>query len=108
VTEAAIISTLIALHKERSQLGAGLTIVSISHHPQTAREADTIIVMEKGKIAETGTYMGLMEQDGQFVALVNGEKPKDQGTDQPLLQTPPSPPSVDSVKLERLRAGSSQ
>ena len=67
VSEAAIIGTIIKLRDEQ-----GITIVSVSHHPATATEADTIFVVDKGVIVEQGTYKELVRlPDGHFRGLVD-------------------------------------
>lgn len=45
------------------------TRVIVAHRLSTIRHADCIIVMDKGEIAETGTYDQLMAQDGLFKVL---------------------------------------
>jgi ATP-binding cassette subfamily B (MDR/TAP) protein 1 len=65
VTEKNIIETLEKLHRER-----GMTILSVSHHPETARNADQIIVLDHGIIKESGTYQKLMAEKGHFCSLV--------------------------------------
>ncbi|KAL7547213.1 hypothetical protein ACHAWF_010531 [Thalassiosira exigua] len=56
ISEAAIIQTIIRLRDTE-----GLTIVSVTHHPVTTQEADKIIVLHKGKVAEEGTYEELKQ-----------------------------------------------
>jgi NHLM bacteriocin system ABC transporter ATP-binding protein len=46
------------------------TKIVIAHRLSTVMKANRIIVMEKGKIAETGTYEELMKKDGYFTDLV--------------------------------------
>jgi ATP-binding cassette subfamily C protein len=47
-----------------------LTIVVIAHRLSTVRNADTIVVLEQGKIVEKGDYQSLMAiEDGRFRAL---------------------------------------
>ncbi len=36
---------------------------------------DRIIVLDKGKVAETGTYKELLESDGIFADLVRRQRP---------------------------------
>jgi len=57
VSEAAIIATLVRLRDTE-----GLTIVSVSHHPSTAVQADQIVVLDDGVIAENGTYEELTQR----------------------------------------------
>ncbi|KAL7555251.1 hypothetical protein ACHAWF_018909 [Thalassiosira exigua] len=66
-SEAAIIETLVRLRDTE-----GLTIVSVTHHPSTAVEADQIVVLAEGTVAETGTYSDLVARpDGIFRGLVD-------------------------------------
>ena len=52
----------------------GLTIISVTHHPVTTVEADEIIVLDKGVIAERGTYADLVEKEnGIFHKMVHTE-----------------------------------
>lgn len=58
MSENAIIQTMVTLRDQQ-----GMTLVSVSHHPSTAVEANQIVVMEKGVIAEEGTYNELMSRE---------------------------------------------
>ncbi len=45
--------------------------MSVSHHPSTAVNADKIVVLEKGVIAEEGTYDELVSRkNGIFKRIV--------------------------------------
>lgn len=51
-----------------------LTVVLIAHRLSTVRHADHIVVLESGRIAESGTYDELARKDGgAFQLLVNEE-----------------------------------
>jgi len=64
--ENAIIDTLCQLRQKQ-----GITIVSVSHHPSTALNADQVVVLDHGSIAEKGTYDELMRiRGGIFKGLV--------------------------------------
>jgi len=54
-TEKSVIETLEKLRRD-----FGYTILSVSHHPNTALHADMILLLEKGVLAEVGTYSELM------------------------------------------------
>ena len=69
VSEAAIVETILRLRDTE-----GLTIISVTHHPVTTVEADEIIVLDKGVIAERGTYADLVEKEnGIFHKMVHTE-----------------------------------
>ena len=46
------------------------TSITIAHRLHTIEEADTILVLEKGKVLETGSHGALMAQGGAYAALV--------------------------------------
>jgi ATP-binding cassette subfamily B protein len=47
------------------------TSILIAHRLSTVRSADRIIVMEKGRIIETGNHDGLLSQGGHYAELYN-------------------------------------
>lgn len=51
-------------------LTAGRTTFAIAHRLSTLRNADRLVVIEKGRIAELGTHAELMEKQGIFYNLV--------------------------------------
>ncbi|MFA9556564.1 thiol reductant ABC exporter subunit CydC [Evansella sp. AB-rgal1] len=67
VTEKKIYSHLFDLGKED-------TVVLISHRLTGLEQMDQIIVMEHGRVVETGTYDELMERKGYFYQLKEIEK----------------------------------
>lgn len=42
----------------------------IAHRLSTIRKCDRILVMDKGKIAESGTFQELVDKGGLFAQLV--------------------------------------
>ncbi len=52
-----------------ANLMQGKTSIVIAHRLSTIRKADKIVLMEKGKIVETGTHLELMALDGTYKKL---------------------------------------
>jgi ATP-binding cassette subfamily B protein len=50
------------------------TIVMIAHRLKTVRHADRIFVIDKGRIAESGTHDELMKEDGIYRRFVEGRR----------------------------------
>lgn len=51
----------------------GMTVLSIAHRLTTLKNADRIIVMDGGRIVQSGTYGELIEQDGIFSDMYHGK-----------------------------------
>lgn len=51
----------------------GMTVLSIAHRLTTLKNADRIIVMDGGRIVQSGTYGKLIEQDGIFSDMYHGK-----------------------------------
>ena len=48
----------------------GRTVLVIAHRLSTIRKADRIVLLEKGKIVESGTHKELVESGGSYAKLV--------------------------------------
>jgi ATP-binding cassette subfamily B protein len=51
----------------------GKTVVVVAHRLSTVKNADNIIVLEKGKIIERGTHSGLIKTKGEYFKLVKNQ-----------------------------------
>jgi ATP-binding cassette subfamily B (MDR/TAP) protein 1 len=50
-----------------------LTIIIITHSKEMMRAADWVCMLDRGSVAEVGTYEELVKQDGKFASLVKGK-----------------------------------
>ena len=50
-------------------LAAGRTTITIAHRLSTVRDADRIVVIDHGRVAESGTHTSLLAAEGRYAAL---------------------------------------
>ncbi len=63
-TEQAILTTLRRVSKHR-------TSIAIAHRLSTIADADTIFVLNEGKLAESGSHTALLRRDGLYAEMWN-------------------------------------
>ena len=51
----------------------GRTVITIAHRLSTIRDADEILVLDDGVIAERGTHDELVAQNGRYFSLVRSQ-----------------------------------
>ena len=59
-----------AVQAALARLRAGRTTIVVAHRLSTVRDADLVVAMADGKVAEQGTHAALMAHDGLFARLV--------------------------------------
>lgn len=64
--ERAIVENLTGFYK-------GKTVIIVAHRLSTVRDADQIVVLEKGRIVEIGNHFSLIERKGAYYNLVRNQ-----------------------------------
>jgi ATP-binding cassette, subfamily B, bacterial MsbA len=67
------------VQKALANLMQSKTSIVIAHRLSTIRRADKIVVMEKGRIIETGTHTELIERDGRYRRLYELQFAEEEG-----------------------------
>jgi ATP-binding cassette, subfamily B, multidrug efflux pump len=65
--------TEVMIQKAMARLMEGRTSFVIAHRLSTIRDADTILVMNHGRIIEQGTHTGLLAENGFYADLYNSQ-----------------------------------
>lgn len=93
-----------ARHTERALASVlrGRTVIAIAHRLQTAHDADSVAVMEAGRVIELGTHEDLVTAEGSYAALWHswhGERPPATGAKADLsgTRTRTGPPATEAL-----------
>ena len=57
------------IHDNMSRICAGRTVFMVAHRLSTLRMANRILVLDKGRVVETGSHRDLMNVDGRYASL---------------------------------------
>ncbi len=66
-----------AVQAELERLAEGRTTITIAHRLSTVRDADQIVVVDRGRIVERGRHEELLERGGLYAALVDRDRAED-------------------------------
>ncbi|MBU7598948.1 ABC transporter ATP-binding protein/permease [Streptomyces sp. P38-E01] len=58
-----------AMYERIRALGAGRTVILITHRLGSTRGADRVVVLDRGRLIEEGTHESLLDLDGEYAAM---------------------------------------
>ena len=89
LTWAKVRRRLLEIQKALGELLRGRTSIVIAHRLSTIRNADHVLVLDKGQIVERGTHDSLMAQEGRYYELYMSQfrRQGQEGSEQSRPQT---------------------
>ena len=72
-TSALVVHTETALQARLVPILQDKTVITIAHRLSTVRNAETIYVLEGGKIVQSGTHEELEDEEGHYNEFVKGQ-----------------------------------
>jgi ATP-binding cassette subfamily B protein len=78
-TEKRILNALVELRRERAAQGRSTTAIVISHRVSTLRNADRVLVLDKGRITEYGTPQELAGRSGYYARIAALQRLEQEG-----------------------------
>jgi len=75
------VETEAAIQESLNRLIEGRTTIAIAHRLSTLRNADRLVVLDKGGIAEVGTHIELLKQKGIYYNLVMAQRKNSRSTE---------------------------
>ena len=69
------------IHRALSRLAAGRTVITIAHRLSTIRDADQILVVDRGRIIERGRHEELLAAGGRYASLWRSQHDGGDGRD---------------------------
>ena len=91
--------TELEIQEALDRLMEGRTSFVIAHRLNTVRKADTVYVMEQGKLIEFGNQEELIERQGVFYNMLLGIESKKSGTDEVIYKVCFRSPIVRVITL---------
>ncbi|WP_269852095.1 ATP-binding cassette domain-containing protein [Methanosarcina horonobensis] len=63
----------VAVRRAMAEVSRDRTTIIVAHRPSTIRSADTVVMLDKGRVAESGKYDELIRAGGSFESLITGK-----------------------------------